>query len=325
MRGLAAAAAAVVLGAALVGLAVVASAVSFLGGSDSEPAASSTATADIPPAMLALYQQAAATCPGLPWTVLAAIGTVESDNGQSDLPGVHSGRQRGGRGGTDAVRARHVRGLRRGPSRPAGPRRPARTTRPTPCTRRRRLLCANGASGGPNLSGAVYTYNHSNAYVTRCCRWPSPTRRPDPGAGRRSTPVRGRGGCAAVAWALSQIGTPYVWGAGPPASASTAPAWSRPPGPRPASRCPAWPRPSTTPAPAGRRRLAPARGPGLLRRRPLEHRPRRPLRRRRRRRDGHGRRALHGSRRPSGAVPCRHRQHFRQLDLRRARPVQPAP
>jgi hypothetical protein len=41
--------------------------------------------------MLTLYQQAAATCPGLPWTILATIGTIESDNGQSDLPGVHSG------------------------------------------------------------------------------------------------------------------------------------------------------------------------------------------------------------------------------------------
>jgi hypothetical protein len=41
--------------------------------------------------MLALYQEAATTCAGLPWTVLAAIGTIESDNGQSDLPGVHSG------------------------------------------------------------------------------------------------------------------------------------------------------------------------------------------------------------------------------------------
>ena len=41
--------------------------------------------------MLTLYQEAAATCPCLPWTVLAAIGTVESDNGQSALPGVHTG------------------------------------------------------------------------------------------------------------------------------------------------------------------------------------------------------------------------------------------
>jgi hypothetical protein len=41
--------------------------------------------------MLTLYQTAAVVCPGLPWTVLAAIGTVESDNGQSNLPGVHTG------------------------------------------------------------------------------------------------------------------------------------------------------------------------------------------------------------------------------------------
>ena len=41
--------------------------------------------------MLALDQGASTTCPGLPWTLLAAIGTVESDNEQSTLPGVHSG------------------------------------------------------------------------------------------------------------------------------------------------------------------------------------------------------------------------------------------
>ena len=62
---------------------------SLLGGGDATP--SVTATDDTPAAMLTLYQEAATTCPGLPWTVLAAIGTVESDNGQSTLPGVHSG------------------------------------------------------------------------------------------------------------------------------------------------------------------------------------------------------------------------------------------
>ena len=84
---------AVVLSAALlvavVGTAVVASAVSLFGGGGAQvPGA---AAARIPPAMLSLYQEAAPTCIGLPWTVLAAIGTVESDNGQSNLPGVHSG------------------------------------------------------------------------------------------------------------------------------------------------------------------------------------------------------------------------------------------
>ena len=55
------------------------------------PAPTKTAIQGIPAEMLTLYQAAAATCPGLPWTVLAAIGTVESDNGQSTMPGVHSG------------------------------------------------------------------------------------------------------------------------------------------------------------------------------------------------------------------------------------------
>jgi hypothetical protein len=53
--------------------------------------ASAAATSTIPAGMLSLYEAAAATCPGLPWTVLAAIGTVESGNGTSTLPGVHSG------------------------------------------------------------------------------------------------------------------------------------------------------------------------------------------------------------------------------------------
>jgi hypothetical protein len=41
--------------------------------------------------MPTVYQAAATMRPGLPWTVLAASGTVESQIGQSDLPGVHGG------------------------------------------------------------------------------------------------------------------------------------------------------------------------------------------------------------------------------------------
>ncbi len=73
----------------LLGVVLVGAAATVFGGG--APTATAAATASIPPAMLALYQQAATTCPGLPWTVLAAIGTIESDNGQSNLPGVHSG------------------------------------------------------------------------------------------------------------------------------------------------------------------------------------------------------------------------------------------
>ena len=91
VRGVAAVGLAVGLASSLVGTAVVASAVSLLGVGDKTPAATSAATATIPPTMVVLYREAAATCPGLPWTVLVAIGTVESDNGQSNLPGVHDG------------------------------------------------------------------------------------------------------------------------------------------------------------------------------------------------------------------------------------------
>ena len=62
----------------------------------------------IPPAMAELYRRASATCPGLPFPVLAAVGTVESSNGTSTLPGVHSGANAAGA----EVIYRWVRGLR---------------------------------------------------------------------------------------------------------------------------------------------------------------------------------------------------------------------
>jgi hypothetical protein len=45
---------------------------------------------DIPPSYFALYRDAA-TASGLDWTILAAIGSVETDHGRSSSQGVHSG------------------------------------------------------------------------------------------------------------------------------------------------------------------------------------------------------------------------------------------
>ena len=90
MRKAVAALLALGLVAGVLGIAVVGSATIMLGNDDgSSPSAA--AVSAVSATMLALYQQAATTCARLPWTILAAIGTVESDNGQSDLPGVHSG------------------------------------------------------------------------------------------------------------------------------------------------------------------------------------------------------------------------------------------
>src|SRR5439155_26061463 len=46
---------------------------------------SATARAEIPAGVLAIYQQAAATCQGLPWSVLAAVGWVESRHGNGTV------------------------------------------------------------------------------------------------------------------------------------------------------------------------------------------------------------------------------------------------
>ena len=47
-----------------------------------DPEPSELALGDIPPILLDAYRAAGRTCPGLPWTVLAGIGKVESDHGR---------------------------------------------------------------------------------------------------------------------------------------------------------------------------------------------------------------------------------------------------
>jgi cell wall-associated NlpC family hydrolase len=70
-----------------------------------------------------------------------------------------------------------------------------------------RMLCANGASGGANLSGAVFSYNHSAAYVTQVLNLATSY-----GQTQAQTVASGTAGGVAVDWALAQVGTPYVWG-----------------------------------------------------------------------------------------------------------------
>jgi hypothetical protein len=64
------------------------------------PPASSAARAEVPGGYLATYRAAAPRyCPGLSWTVLAAVGKVESDHGRAPLPGVRAGWNRAGAAG----------------------------------------------------------------------------------------------------------------------------------------------------------------------------------------------------------------------------------
>jgi hypothetical protein len=65
-------------------------------GEPAQRGASAFALADIPKRYLGFYSEAAATCRGLTWQVLAAIGKIESDHGRSSAPGVKSGVNRFG-------------------------------------------------------------------------------------------------------------------------------------------------------------------------------------------------------------------------------------
>jgi cell wall-associated NlpC family hydrolase len=213
MRGLLTAGLAAGLAVAVVGTAILASAASLLGVGSGAPVASSAATANIPPAMLALYEQAAITCPGLPWTLVAAIGTVESDNGQSTLLGVHSGANSAGAEGPMQFEPATF-GEYDEPVPPGGATPPSPYDPTDAVYAATRLLCANGGAGGANLSGAVYDYNHSSSYVAQVLALAQSYAATSTGSsgGTPTLTAAAGAGALAVSWALSQIGTPYVWG-----------------------------------------------------------------------------------------------------------------
>jgi len=185
-----------------------------LAGGVSSPVATTTvagaptalALDSIPPQYLTWYMNAAQTCPGLPWAVLAGIGTVESGNGQSDAPGVHSGANFAGAEGpmqlepaTFAAYAVHA-----DPDAPLTPYN-AEDAIYTAAA----MLCADGASGGTQagIRQAIYAYNHATWYVNEVLAW----------AAKYAAPAQAGGiAQAAISYAEAQLGKPYLWGADGP-------------------------------------------------------------------------------------------------------------
>jgi cell wall-associated NlpC family hydrolase len=165
------------------------------------------AKASIPPDYLMWYMDAAQTCPGLPWSVLAGIGTVESDNGQSDAPGVHSGANFALAEGPmqfepPTFAAYAVNG---DPGQPLSIYDPADAIYTAA-----RMLCANGAHGGSpaGIEQAVFAYNHAQWYVTDVMSW----------AAHYAAQGGGNAAAAAIAYAEAQIGKPYQWDSAGPSS-----------------------------------------------------------------------------------------------------------
>jgi cell wall-associated NlpC family hydrolase len=157
--------------------------------------------AAIPPDWLTLYQKAAATCPGLSWSVVAAIGTVETGSGQSSAPGVWSGANPAGAEGPmqfePATFAAYAT-VGPGGARPPSPYDPVDAVYSAAT-----MLCADGAGSAATLRAAVDDYNHSAAYVDTVLAL-SLSFQQDP-----TTPGMV---VAALSFAARQLGTPYVWG-----------------------------------------------------------------------------------------------------------------
>lgn len=175
------------------------------------------ALSDVPMDYVVLDRQAAATCPSLPWTVLAAIAKVESDFGRSNLPGVHSGTNPWGAAGPmqmgiDGAAGRtfqaydHPVAADRTPTPTPPGADPQNPWDPTDAVyAATRDLCTNGGGNPATLHNAILAYNHAEWYATEVEALAAQY-----GGGESST----LSGAAQLA--LSQVGVPYQWGGSTP-------------------------------------------------------------------------------------------------------------
>ncbi|MGH4009913.1 MAG: NlpC/P60 family protein [Pseudonocardiaceae bacterium] len=205
--------AAIVLVAVLIAALLHAAFTTFFGNGSTQP--TQAALADIPPHYLALYRHAATLCPGLDWSILAAIGKIETNHGRLNAPGVHTGENPSGAGGPmqflqptfASVIARHT-------IPPGGASPPSRYDPHDAIHAAAHYLCDSGARDGRNLYQAIFTYNHADWYVRKVLNQATTY---------AQTATIGTGDCTTIqttnttAWtainyACGQRGLPYVWG-----------------------------------------------------------------------------------------------------------------
>lgn len=155
----------------------------------------------LPAGWAGLDQSAATTCPGLPWSVLAAIGTVESNSGRSTAAGVASGaNSAGAEGPMQFEPATFAAYATVGPG-GASPPVPYDTVDAvyTAAT----MLCADGGGTAAGLRGAVFAYNHDTAYVDTVLTL---------SLAFSDDPMVDGTVVTALTFAARQLGTPYLWG-----------------------------------------------------------------------------------------------------------------
>ncbi len=189
----------------------------LFGGGSTQP--TQEALADIPGDYLALYQAAAPACPGLDWSILAAIGKIESNHGRSTLPGVAEGTQNsaGARGAMQFLQSTFDRVVARHTIPPGGNNPPSPWNKHDAIYAAAFYLCDNGAQ--KDIRKAIFAYNHADWYVNDVLAQAAKYGQATVGTGNCTTiQAPNPAATLAINFACGQLGLPYVWGGNGPAS-----------------------------------------------------------------------------------------------------------
>jgi len=201
----------------------------------SQPVASATASNSIPADYLAWFKKVGEQYK-VPWVILAGIGKVESDDGQTTLPGVHSGSNAFGAAGPMQIGIDGAAGNTWGgaPVHAASEQVSGVATdedgngtasvydAADAIAGAAKYLLRNGVLTNP--AGAIFAYNHLESYVQDVLGWANQYAKGgytvSPATGQSATAcVPGANlastsnyAAAAIAYARAQIGKPYEWG-----------------------------------------------------------------------------------------------------------------
>ncbi|MBF6545283.1 NlpC/P60 family protein [Nocardia brasiliensis] len=177
---------------------------------------SSEAQHDIPAEMLVLYRAAAGNCPGLDWSVLAAIGKIETDHGRSPLPGVSSGENPSGAAGPMQFLAPTFESVTTRHRLPAGGASPPSRYNPSDAVHAAAFyLCDSGAPA--DLRAAIFAYNHADWYVDQILGQAARYRATETTGGDcRADTAANPTAVQVISFACAQLGLPYVWGGNGP-------------------------------------------------------------------------------------------------------------
>lgn len=209
-------------------------------GAQTQPGVSQQAANSIPSDYLTWFRRVGIQY-GVPWTILAGIGKVESDDGRSTLPGVRSGANAFGAAGPMQIGIKGAAG-NQWAAVATDENRDGKASVYEPADAiagAAKYLIAHGVQG--NAASAIFAYNHADWYVQEVLSWSSTyatggftiaqvTQNGVTGSGSAAAAYQ----CAnatlagfvapnatvatAVSYAEAQLGKPYLWGATGPAA-----------------------------------------------------------------------------------------------------------